>query len=44
MNDLFITVINILEIAKFKEETMTEFEMSNIGKLTLFLEMEFVKI
>lgn len=44
MNDLLITIINILEIAKFKEETMTEFEMSNLEKLTLFLEMEFVEI
>lgn len=44
MNDLLITVINMLEIAKFKEETMTEFEMSNLGKFTLFLEMEFVEI
>lgn len=41
VNDLLITGINEDEISMFKRDMMTEFDMSDLDKLSYFLGMEF---
>lgn len=41
MDDLFITGSNSGHIEEFKRVMQTEFEMTNLGKLSYFLGMEF---
>ena len=44
VDDLLVSGSNSEEIEKFKTKMMTEFENSDLGKLSYFLGMEFLKI
>lgn len=43
VDDLLVVGSNKIEINKFKEFTMSEFEMTNLGMLSHFFGMEFLK-
>lgn len=43
MDVLLINGVNIVDVTKFKEQMMIEFKTTDLGKLTYFLGMEFVK-
>lgn len=43
VDDLLVTGTNITNILKFKEQMAAEFEMSDLGKLTHYLEIEVVQ-
>ncbi|RHN81694.1 putative RNA-directed DNA polymerase [Medicago truncatula] len=44
VDDLLITGSSISEIVKVKEKLKLEFEMTDLGELSFFLGMEFVKL
>ena len=44
VDDLIVTGNNVKEIEAFKSQMMSEFEMSDLGKLTYFLGMEFTEV
>jgi len=44
VDDLIVTSSNMNEIKAFKDQMMKEFEMTDLGKLTYFLGMEFTVI
>ena len=44
VDDLIVTGSDVNEIEAFKSQMMSEFEMSDLGKLTYFLGMEFTEV
>ena len=44
VDDLIVTGSNVEEIEAFKSQMMSGFEMSNLGKLTYFLGIEFTEV
>lgn len=44
VDDLIVTGSDMNEIEAFKSQMMSEFEMSDLGKLTYFLGMEFTEV
>jgi hypothetical protein len=44
VDDLIVIGSDVKEIEAFKSQMMSEFEMSDLGKLTYFLGMEFTEV